>query len=459
MTPQLVAQELGLRYRAYQCSKLSFEDLAGFPMPETGPDGTPHVRYYPSASSLWCQDLVLLDEIGRASPAVQGKLLEVILDKRCMGEPTSLQHVWAAANPAGQQYHSEQLDEALLSRFTFLIEPPHINSLGDDAIGRIIPSWFARTGLSVPDAAAQTTGSWLTRLLAEAGRHTANVFREEGEKLATYLRYLYRALSARYPGDIVRLDARTFTMLHEALVAYRAACLASGEAVPLAAAGPRIRELLGQAFPLLRLTQEGLVPITLFDVHQVAWAAAGFAGRTESTTAVRTLCVQAAPLDAVVDLLLTSEVLLDQEDAGKFIVRLTDALAARDANPEEQAHALYLLWRILSGMPGVGWPGILVSGLESLERRFFGFRFAHAFAIGKEMDISLEAINADPILLLSLCFKAGQWIPPDHSAPWRAYVETMREVKAEPERHRTELTRIVSSMRAAFGAPETREGT
>ena len=119
-----LAEALGLRFRHYNASLLSFDDLVGFPMP----DALGGIRYVPTAASIQGAEAVFLDEISRARPEVQNKLFSIIHERRALGMPlTDLRYRWSAMNPppedgedAGEYSGAERLDVALADRFAFV---------------------------------------------------------------------------------------------------------------------------------------------------------------------------------------------------------------------------------------------------------------------------------------------------------------------------------------------------
>lgn len=139
-----LARALGLAFRHYNASLLNYDDLVGYPLP----DSQGKLRFVETPASIWQAEVVLFDEISRCRPDMQNRLFPIIHEKRVQGLPLShLVHRWAAMNPpwvddeaddSTQAYvGSEPLDAALADRFPFVVEMPawETMSVGDrDAI-------------------------------------------------------------------------------------------------------------------------------------------------------------------------------------------------------------------------------------------------------------------------------------------------------------------------------------
>jgi MoxR-like ATPase len=130
-----LAEGLGLAFRHYNASILSFDDLLGYPVPQDG-----RLVYLQTPATIWEAEAVLFDEVSRCRPELQNKLFPLIHERVAQGMPlTRLRHRWAAMNPppsdssAGVSYDgAEPLDVALADRFAFVLEVPVLGQLGDD---------------------------------------------------------------------------------------------------------------------------------------------------------------------------------------------------------------------------------------------------------------------------------------------------------------------------------------
>lgn len=120
-----LSEALGLEHRHYNASLIAFDDLVGFPWPETDGSG---IRYIETPATVWGAESVLVDEINRCKPEHQNRLFSLIQERRIQGLPLKrLRYRWAAMNPAGfdqdgESYSGcEALDAALADRFSFLV--------------------------------------------------------------------------------------------------------------------------------------------------------------------------------------------------------------------------------------------------------------------------------------------------------------------------------------------------
>lgn len=125
----------GTEFRNYEVPILNPDDLFGYPNPASIAKGI--LEFVDTPLSVWGAQALLLDEINRASPFVQGKLHELVRTKKLMGMNTRLEFVFSAINPPGETYDSNFMGLALASRFV-CIEVPGINNLGPSEISKVI---------------------------------------------------------------------------------------------------------------------------------------------------------------------------------------------------------------------------------------------------------------------------------------------------------------------------------
>ena len=131
-----LSRALDLRFHAYDASKSMFEDVLGFPDPTSLAKG--ELRYVPTPISLWDKEMVLIDEISRATPSMQSKWLEIVRGRRVMGlEAQRLKYVFAAMNPP-QYAGAVPLDAALAGRFAWVVKMPDTASLPDAALASVV---------------------------------------------------------------------------------------------------------------------------------------------------------------------------------------------------------------------------------------------------------------------------------------------------------------------------------
>ncbi|NOY24650.1 MAG: AAA domain-containing protein [Oligoflexia bacterium] len=225
-----LAAALGLRFRAYDASKALFEDIVGFPDPSGLAEGK--VRYVPTEVSIWGTELVLVDELSRASPAMQNKWLEVVRGRQVMGVPvTSLRHVFAAMNPPGY-LGARPLDPALIGRFGFIVQVPGVDKMSPGEVERVIRTVGevdAPACRSVwPRAPLATDGQEIRQLVDDARQGMRTVLDDLESPLVVYV----REVAARLRGDGVALDGRRMALCFRGLVAALAVEAARGRTVP-----------------------------------------------------------------------------------------------------------------------------------------------------------------------------------------------------------------------------------
>ncbi|MEJ5307351.1 MAG: MoxR family ATPase [candidate division WOR-3 bacterium] len=131
-----IAETLSLKYHCYDASKVLFEDILGFPNPNSLREGK--IEYISTPISIWDKEFILIDEISRANFQTQSKWLEIIRSKKIMGlEIKNLKYIFAAMNP--QNYVGTfEIDKALLGRFSMIVEIPDLKCMDDNTIKKII---------------------------------------------------------------------------------------------------------------------------------------------------------------------------------------------------------------------------------------------------------------------------------------------------------------------------------
>ncbi len=123
-----IAENLGLRFHAYDASKALFEDIVGFPNPSELGEG--RMAYVNTDLTLWDKEFLLVDEISRANHQTQSNWLEIIRSRTLMGEPLSdLKYIFAAMNPPGEYRGTRPLDAALAGRFAWIVSVPGVTDM------------------------------------------------------------------------------------------------------------------------------------------------------------------------------------------------------------------------------------------------------------------------------------------------------------------------------------------
>ncbi len=131
-----LSEALGLEHRHYNASLVSFDDLVGFPFPDTEKGS---VVFLPTPATVWGAESVLIDEISRCKPEHQNRLFSLIHERRIQGIALErLVFRWAAMNPcstdqdpSGGYSGSEALDQALADRFGLFVRVDDWPALGE----------------------------------------------------------------------------------------------------------------------------------------------------------------------------------------------------------------------------------------------------------------------------------------------------------------------------------------
>lgn len=133
-----LARTLGVRFQKVDASKAEFEEIIGFPSPKALAEG--RFEVIPTPLSLVDKEFVFIDELNRAKPQVQNKLLEVVYARELMGQPTTIRWVWAAMN-VGEEYTGlEALDAAFAGRFAFVLAVPDSSALTEADLAAVAGS-------------------------------------------------------------------------------------------------------------------------------------------------------------------------------------------------------------------------------------------------------------------------------------------------------------------------------
>ena len=132
-----LSEALQLEHRHYNASLISFDDLVGFPYPDSE-NGS--VKFLETPATVWQAESVLIDEISRCKPEHQNRLFALVHERKVQGMPLSkLRYRWAAMNPCTtdqgnlEDYAgSEPLDPALADRFSLFVWAVDWEDLSDD---------------------------------------------------------------------------------------------------------------------------------------------------------------------------------------------------------------------------------------------------------------------------------------------------------------------------------------
>lgn len=274
-----IAQALGLNYIAYDASKAMFEDLIGFPNPQSLSKGM--VEYVPTPLSVWDKNFILIDEISRAHVSMQNKWLELVRSRKIMGlKAEPLRYVFAAMNPLTYE-GTRPLEEALAARFAFIITMPEFNRLSQEQAFKVINNVGEddAPGLkrlcSGMGAGSQAGGDCdLNQFLDKASKTYQVVNNAMGANLRKYVYILSQMLSKGLDNRI-EVDGRRAGMLWRNLMAVIAVKIAKGEtrafADPSGDVSGMILDILKNSFPF-DITPSVLQRTWLLGPHNLAMA-------------------------------------------------------------------------------------------------------------------------------------------------------------------------------------------
>lgn len=338
-----LAGALGLEFRHYNTSLLSYDDLVGIPVPE---DGGNSLRFVHTPAAVWGAEFVFFDEISRCRTDVQNKLFPIIHEKKVLGTALQrLKHRWAAMNPPsadddlageGSAYHgSVPLDPALVDRFPFVITVPSWEELSDAERRALI------TG-SGESAGEAEDPDFLSSAIETCRRRLAEI---EAEVLPAVTDYLL-LVASQLGGGGLPISPRRARMLARSVLGIHAArwTLASGhEDLNLdESAWLALRWGLPQS-----AGEEPPSPAKLLAIHRQAWALAGVDARNPRRRLL-------AETDPVRRLVLAEDLGLGESQLALLV---TQALAETNEEPRRiaLATALFLGFRDRHDLTPAAW--------------------------------------------------------------------------------------------------------
>ena len=248
-----LAEALGLRFWAYPANLASFDDVLGFPSPAALAEG--RVEYAPTPVSIWDKEAVLVDELSRAAPGLQGKWFEVLRARTLLGKPLErLEQVFAAMNPP-TYLGAQPLDEALIGRFPVVVELPAFSQLDRDARERIARSEGeedARAVATGPRGVSPCAGARLRRTIERARAHL-----RKGDPRRRRDATRFALGVAEFLQRVERpLDGRRVAMLRRVVEAARATFeVTEQDADPFLDNQLLLLQVLGRALPFAATTE------------------------------------------------------------------------------------------------------------------------------------------------------------------------------------------------------------
>ena len=208
-----IAEALGLAWRHYNASLLSYDDLVGYPVP----DGHGGLDWLRTPATIWDAEAVFLDEINRCRPELQNKLFPIVHERRVQGiELTRLRHRWSAMNPVDEDaaddayLGADPLDAALADRFAFIVPMPDWRALAPAEQERLLMA-----DLRPVDAAA--ADAFRVAVAAARARYLAAIAQPDPAS-AVYVRHALRLLDDAG----LRCSPRRGAMLVRGIAAVRA---------------------------------------------------------------------------------------------------------------------------------------------------------------------------------------------------------------------------------------------
>lgn len=316
-----LARELGLLFWAYDASKALFEDIIGFPSPASLQRG--EIEYVPTPLSIWDKQFVLVDEISRATPAMQNKWLEVVRSRQVMGKAVpDLRYVFAAMNPPGY-LGAHPLDAALAGRFAFHIPFPDTKDMSADELDGVIATVteddapLCRDAFPMPQRPSRRAER-IVDTVARARSRLDGIAKEWDARVRVYV----GALAVQLRAKGLDLDGRRLGMLRRNLLAAFAvdeACARAG------AREATVFRTVSQSLPLRALGQEQSVD-AIYPGHLAAYRAA-FEGARGAAVA-RAAVFARGNLDAVLDAYESAVGTLAEEDHHEVLNVILERLEA-----------------------------------------------------------------------------------------------------------------------------------
>jgi len=235
------------QHAIYDCSKVQFEELIGFPNPTTFSSG--YVNFVRSPITIWDKKIVVLDEFNRQTRRQQNSLFELIRSRTIYGRPTGAKIVFACMNPYGME-GTEILDEALVDRMGCFIYTKGFDQLDDIVRDSIIqregPSdspglveWtnykteFDSNGLETNTKLAEI-GKDLTEIFTNAARILEKIKTESGESYSLFVNRFLTYFIDKSSQLVINqqrliISSRRASMMYRMLMAYRAVEVALSE--------------------------------------------------------------------------------------------------------------------------------------------------------------------------------------------------------------------------------------
>lgn len=133
----------GGTYGIYSADKAQYEDFVGMPVPRKLDTDHPEIKIVPMENAIARQEVVLIDELNRATYENQEKFLSLFASRQIDGTDVECKYMYVAMNPVmtkeGESYDGTQpLDKALGERIMFLVNMPSFGQLPIEAKMKLI---------------------------------------------------------------------------------------------------------------------------------------------------------------------------------------------------------------------------------------------------------------------------------------------------------------------------------
>ncbi|MBI4668829.1 MAG: AAA family ATPase [Elusimicrobia bacterium] len=226
-----IAEALGIKFQKIDASKAEFEDYLGFPNPKALSKGK--FECVPTPISVFDKEFVFVDEINRAKPHTQNKLLEVIYSRQIMGLPIEAKWVWGAMN-MGEEYSGlEPLDAAFAGRFAWILPVPKASAMNSGDLRTVILSEGPEDALALSTVwrneprknGINKVNGDLKKLLKAASKEYTKIEKPFGQAIASWLEQIVKACSSAAK---LELDGRRLSMIRRNILSVVAVRRAQG---------------------------------------------------------------------------------------------------------------------------------------------------------------------------------------------------------------------------------------
>lgn len=217
-----LAEALKLKFHSYDASKALFEDIIGFPNPDSFKEGK--VEYAITDISIWDKEFILIDEISRAEPTMQNKWLEIIRERKLMGKKlTNLKYIFGAMNPPKNYLGTNYLDKALAGRFSLFIEIPPLISMNEKNVKKVIRA-ISEEDAPMIEKKKNKRSFDLRTFIGKAKLNFQKVIQEYNNVITNYIYSLIEELKK----EEIEIDGRRAGMIRRNIISVISVKMAKG---------------------------------------------------------------------------------------------------------------------------------------------------------------------------------------------------------------------------------------